>query len=105
MEMYLQLHHILSDITGATGMRIIRLLSLAIAIPICRRLTTEDVRCHSSTEKIRTALVGNDRDEHLLALTEALELYGTYRPRCSTLIEAGFLDDGADDRGAKPIGA
>jgi len=32
MEMNLQLHHVVSDITGATGMRIIRAMSMASAI-------------------------------------------------------------------------
>jgi transposase len=39
--------------------------------------TYRDVRCHSSIETIRAALVGNDRDEHVFAL----ELYDTYQAK------------------------
>jgi hypothetical protein len=57
MEMNRQLHHVVSDITGATGMRIIRALVAGERDPdvlaACR-----DVRCHSSTEAIRNALTG-----------------------------------------------
>jgi hypothetical protein len=80
MEMNLQLHHVVSDITGATGKRIIR------AIVAGERssevlATYRDVRCHSSPEAIRAALVGNDRDEHIFALTQSLELYDIYQAR------------------------
>ena len=80
MEMNLQLHHVVSDITGATGMRIIRAIVAGERDPdvlaACR-----DVRCHSSTETIRAALVGNDREEHVFALTQSLELYDFYQAR------------------------
>jgi hypothetical protein len=63
MEMNLQLHHVVSDITGATGMRIIRAIVGGERNPDVLA-TYRDVRCHSSTETIRAALVGNDREEH-----------------------------------------
>jgi len=74
MEMNLQLHHVVSDITGATGMRIIRAIVAGERNPDVLA-TYRDVRCHSSIETIRAALVGNDRDEHVFALTQSLELY------------------------------
>ncbi|WP_249757382.1 IS110 family transposase [Bradyrhizobium sp. C-145] len=79
MEMKLQLHHVVSDITGATGMRIIRAIVAGERTPDVLA-TYRDVRCHSSIETIRAALVGNDRDEHVFALTQSLELYDTYQP-------------------------
>jgi transposase len=39
--------------------------------------TCRDARCHSSIETIRAARVGNNRDEHVFALTQSLELYDT----------------------------
>nr|WP_278434444.1 IS110 family transposase [Brucella anthropi] len=80
MEMNLQLHHVVSDITGATGMRIIR------AIVSGERdadvlASMRDVRCHSSSETIRASLIGNDRDEHIIALTQSLELYDPYQQK------------------------
>src|SRR5216117_1795788 len=74
MQMNVQLHHVVSDITGATGMRIIRAIVAGERDPDVLA-TYRDVRCHSSLETIRAALVGNDRDEHVFALTQSLELY------------------------------
>ncbi|MEP2531422.1 hypothetical protein [Shimia sp.] len=78
MEMNLQLHHVVSDITGATGMKIIR------AIVAGERdaevlATYRDIRCKTSVKTIKTALVGNDRDEHVFTLTQSLELYDFYK--------------------------
>src|SRR5258708_17951186 len=77
IEMHLQLHNVVYDITGATGMRIIRAIVAGERSPDVLA-TYRDVRCHSSIETIRAALVGNDRDEHIFALTQSLELYDTY---------------------------
>jgi transposase len=78
MEMNLQLHHVVSDITGATG--IIRAIVAGERNPDVLA-TYRDVRCHSSTETIRAALVGNDRHEHVFALTQSLELYDVYQAK------------------------
>ena len=53
MEMNLQLHHVVSDITGATGMRIIRAIVAGERNPDVLA-TYRDVRCHSSAETIRS---------------------------------------------------
>ena len=104
MEMNLQLHHVVSDITGATGMRIIRAIVAGERNPDVLA-TYRDVRCHSSVETIRAALVGNDRDEHVFALTQSLELYDTYQAKmldCDRKLES--LIAALTDRGAKPVG-
>ena len=75
-----QLHHVVSDITGATGMRIIRVIVAGERDPDVL-VSSRDVRCHSSAETIRAALIGNARDEHVLALTQAPELYDTYQAK------------------------
>jgi transposase len=41
--------------------------------------THRDPRCHASAETISQALVGNDREEHIFALTQAPELYDVYQ--------------------------
>ena len=64
MEMNLQLHHVVSDITGATGMRIIRAIVSGERDPEVLA-AFRDIRCHSSIEVIKAALVGNDRAEHI----------------------------------------
>ena len=90
MEMNLQLHHVVSDITGATGMRIIRAIVAGERDPDMLA-SFRDVRCHSTVETIRAALIGNDRDEHIFALTQSLELYDTYQAKiadCDCKLEA-----------------
>jgi transposase len=80
MEMNLQLHHVVSDITGATGMRIIRAIVAGERDPEVLA-AFRDIRCRSSVEVIKAALVGNDRDEHIFALTQSLELYDVYQAK------------------------
>ena len=90
MEMNLQLHHVVSDITGATGMRIIRAIVAGERDPEALA-AFRDIRCHSSIEVIKAALVGNDRDEHIFALTQSLELYDVYQAKiedCDRKLEA-----------------
>jgi hypothetical protein len=67
MEMNVQLHHVVSDITGATGMHIIRAIADGERSPITLA-QMRDVRCHSSAETICSASTGNWRDEHIFAL-------------------------------------
>jgi len=74
MEMNLQLHHVVSDITDATGMKIIREIVAGERDPEVQA-DYRDVRCKSSLETIRAALVGNDRAEHIFALAQSLDLY------------------------------
>ena len=80
MEMNLQLHHVVSNITGVTGMRIIRAL-VAGERDLDILASYRDVRCHSSLETIRVALVGNDRAGHVFALAQSLDLYDTYQAK------------------------
>lgn len=80
MEMNLQLHRVVSDITGATGMRIIRAIVAGERNPDVLA-TYRDMRCHSSIATIRAALVGNDRHEHVFALAQSLELYDVYQAK------------------------
>jgi predicted flap endonuclease-1-like 5' DNA nuclease len=90
MQMNLQLHHVVADITGMTGMRIIRAIAAGERDP--RILAAyRDHRCHAPAETIRQALVGNYREEHVFALTQALELYDVYQAKaaaCDARIEA-----------------
>jgi transposase len=89
-QMNLQLHHVVTDITGATGMAIIRAIVAGERDPAVLA-AHRDPRCHASVETISQALVGNDREEHIFALTQALELYDIYQAKvalCDVRIEA-----------------
>lgn len=77
-QMNLQLHHVVSDITGKTGMRIIRAILDGTREPAVLA-ELRDVRCKASAETIARALEGNYRAEHLFALSQAAALYDTYQ--------------------------
>lgn len=80
MQMNLQLHHVVSDITGVTGMKIIRAI-LHGTQDAATLANFRDARCAASVETITKALTGNFRAEHLFALRQAVELYDTYRAK------------------------
>jgi hypothetical protein len=80
MQMNVQLHHVVSDITGATGMRIMRAIVEGNHAPE-RLAEFRDVRCAASEATIRAALTGNYRAEHLFALRHALELYDFHQAK------------------------
>jgi transposase len=89
-QMNLQLHHVVSDITGVTGMSIIRAIVEGERDPAV--LASHHERgCHASVETMCMALVGNYRQEHVFALTQALELYDVYQTKvtaCDKQIQA-----------------
>ena len=103
MEMNLQLHHVVSDITGVTGMRIIRAI-VAGERDLNVLASYRDVRCHASVETIKAALNGNDRPEHIFALTQSVDLYDFYQAKmleCDRNLEA-MLDNLAADQDHNP---
>jgi transposase len=89
MQMNLQLHHVITDITGTTGLAIIRAIVAGERDPTVLA-SYRDRRCHASVETVCQALVGNYREEHIFALTQALELYDVYQTKvtaCDKQIE------------------
>jgi transposase len=90
MQMNLQLHHVVSDLTGVTGMKIVRAIVAGNHDPAALA-GYRDVRCKASAETVRAALAGNYRREHVFALRQALELYDSYQEKiaaCDKEIEA-----------------
>lgn len=87
--MNLQLHHVVADVTGVTGMKIIRAIVSGQRDPqVLAQM--RDVRCKASTETVCAALVGNYQPEHVFALAQALALYDFYQARvddCDAKIE------------------
>lgn len=80
MQMNLQLHHVVSDITGTTGMKIIRAILEGLHDPSALA-KFRDARCRASEAMISQALTGNYRAEHLFALRQAVELYDTFQDK------------------------
>jgi transposase len=74
VQMNLQLPLVVSDITGVTGLRILRDIVAGQRDP--QRLAEyRDPRCRASKPQIIAALTGNYRPEHVFVLTQNLELY------------------------------
>ena len=90
VQMNLQLPLVVSDITGVTGLRILRDIVAGQRDP--QRLAEHrDHRCRASKPEIIAALTGNYRPEHLFVLTQNLELYDACQAQmaaCDRAIEA-----------------
>jgi transposase len=98
MQMNVQLHHVVTDVTGVTGMRIIRAIVAGNHAPD-QLATFRDVRCSASVETIREALTGTYRPEHLFALRHALELYDVHHAKiaeCDKEVETVLQQLNAD---------
>jgi transposase len=90
MQMNLQLHHVVADITGVTGMRIMRAIVAGTHDPAALA-AYRDVRCKAAVDTVREALTGHYRSEHVLALRQALALYDSSQEKiaaCDTEIAA-----------------
>ena len=77
-QMNIQLHHVISDITGATGLAIIDAI-LDGERDTEKLATRRDGRIAASKETIARALVGDYRPEHLFTLRQSLEAYRQYQ--------------------------
>lgn len=77
-QMNLQIHHVISDITGLTGMKIIRAI-VEGERDRNRLAAMRDVRTKASAEMIAKALEGDYRVEHVFALKQSLELFDSYQ--------------------------
>jgi transposase len=73
-QMNLQLHNVVADITGLTGMRIIKAILAGERTPEVLA-AMRDKRCKNSESTIARSLKGHYRPEHLFSLRQAVELY------------------------------
>ena len=81
-QMNLQLHRVISDITGLTGLKIIRSMLAGERNPQ-QLASLKDGRIRRTTEEIAAALTGNYRAEHLFVLKQELQLYEIYQQQIS----------------------
>jgi transposase len=79
-QMNVQLTQVLSNITGATGLAILRAIVAGERNPITLARFRQPT-CHSSQDEIAQALTGHYRPEHVFALQQALALYDFYSQR------------------------
>ena len=79
-QMNVKLQHVISNITGKTGMTIIEAIVGGERNP--RKLAAlRDPRTRANEEIIARSLQGHWREEHIFELTQALELYRTYQDK------------------------
>jgi hypothetical protein len=90
VQMNLQLPLVVSDITGGTGLRILRDIVAGQRDPE-HLAAPRDYRCRASHAEIVAALTGPYRHEHLFALQqnrESFDLCQTQLAACDRVIEA-----------------
>ena len=88
--MNLKLQHVISDVTGVTGMAILKAILVGERDPQ-KLAQLRDRHCQHSEAEIARALQGNWRTEHLFALQQAVELYEFYHQQitaCDGQIQA-----------------
>lgn len=81
-QMNVKLQHVVSDVTGVTGMNIIRAIVAGERNPE-ELASFRDPHCKNDAVTIAKALQGNWREEHLFTLQQALELYDVYQAKIS----------------------
>jgi transposase len=93
-QMNLHLSNVLADITGLTGMTIIRAIVAGERDP--KKLAQfRDPRCRQPIDVIEKSLTGHYRDEHLFSLKQALESYDFYQQQilaCDQKIEQALIN-------------
>lgn len=99
-QMNVRLDQAVSDITGQTGMSIIRAILDGERDPGVLA-AMRDTRCAKSEEEIAEALMGHYRDEHLFTLKQSVDLWDIYREmirECDQKLEAfaGLFEKKAD---------
>jgi transposase len=77
-QMNLQIHHVISDITGVTGLAIVDAIIAGNTDP--KELATlRDYRIKASIETVTKSLVGDYRPEHIFTLKQSLTAYRHYQ--------------------------
>lgn len=102
-QMNVRLDNVVSDITGQTGMRILKAI-LRGERDVKKLGLMRDPRCHASAEVIAQSLVGNYRQEHLFALKQAVELFEFYQEKileCESEMEK-YLQSLSGKRDSEP---
>ncbi len=79
-QMNVKLQHVISDITGKTGMEIIEAIVGGQRDPV-KLAQLRDPRIKADEATIAKSLRGHWREEHIFELTQALELYRFYHAK------------------------
>jgi transposase len=85
-QMNLQIHHVISDLSGTTGLAIMDAILAGERDPETLA-KLRDWRIKASEETIMKSLVGDYREEHLFVLRQSLDGYRTYQKMIQDLDE------------------
>jgi transposase len=105
-EMNLQVHRVLSDITGYSGMAILRAILAGERDPVMLA-QKKHPHLQAPTEQLAKALEGDYRPEHLFALQTAVEFYDAYQLKireCEARIEEQLQRFEAKVEPEQPLG-
>jgi transposase len=83
-QMNLQIHHVISDLAGATGLAIVDAILAGERDPH-KLAKLRDWRIRANEETITKSLVGDYREEHLYVLRQSLECYRKYQEMIQVL--------------------
>jgi transposase len=103
--MNLQLTNVISDITGVTGMQIIRAIVAGQHDPV-QLAAYRHTRCAKSEVEIAKSLEGNYRREHLFVLQQALALYDFYGEQitaCDSQLEQHYQQGPKSAEGSEAV--
>ncbi len=85
-QMNLQIHHVISDITGVTGLAIVDAIGSGQRDPL-ELAKLRDPRIKASEETILKSLKGNWRPEHLFTLKQSRQMYQHYQEQIAACDE------------------
>lgn len=101
-QMNVQIHHVISDITGVTGLAIVDAIVDGKTDP--KELAKlRDHRIHASVETVTKSLVGDYRREHIFTLRQSLEAYRYYQQlivSCDQEVQQRIQDFGNKNDGS-----
>lgn len=90
-QMNVQVHHAVSDLTGETGMRIVRAIVAGEREP-AQLAALRNGRCKKNAAEFVACLTGTWREEHLYNLKGALQMYDAVQERIAAY-EQHLLDE------------
>ena len=103
-QMNIKLQHVISDISGVTGMAILHAILAGERNPQ-QLAKLRDGRCSNDEATIALALQGNWREDHLFALKQAMDTYRFYHEKLTEVDEKiqAHLETFEDKSQGKPL--
>ena len=89
-RMNLKIHEVISDLTGVSGLKMVEAILAGQRNPVALLAVCDPQVQKNKAGRLRAALEGSWKDEHVFALRQAYELWQTYRQKiaeCDRAIE------------------